>query len=110
MSEFRQPAEARAVQSNTITTEYRNEYTARVGSLVQIDNWGHAVPLEPCEWTPAQFRVSGQSGACSAINVVLTGRTVQRLNAFTRGVRCRIEFVQDGEPPIPHAGWLLVDY
>lgn len=109
MSEFRQPSEARAVQSNTITTDYHHEYTARVGCLVQPDNWGCAVPLEPCEWTPAQFRITGNSGACSAINVTLTGRTVQRLNSFTRGVRCRIEFVQDGEPSIMHVGWMLVD-
>lgn len=98
------------------------EVTPRIGSYVQPDAWKHGEKLVASDWDQAQFRIPTgirAGGAFTmtpsgyveiAINVEVTGRTWQRAPyTGTLRVRCRIEFVGDGEPSSFSGGWLYAD-
>lgn len=91
------------------TVEHR---TVRVGAgaFVAPDNWAHGSFLSDCtEWTLADYRLTSPSGVPCAVNVEVTGRTIQRA-PYTGAarVRVRIEFVGDGEPSTSVGGWLFL--
>lgn len=90
-----------------VQVDYR-QVTLKVDKLLFIDGWKFGVRLLKSDWTKAQFRVQSQTGLQPAINLTVSGRTVQRRND-THVVRVKIEFVGDDEPSTFHYGWLELD-
>lgn len=89
-------------------TIYGNEYWIAVGSEILIDNWYTSERLQISNWDEAEFYVqSSNTDAWSALNVRITGRTLQRRQGRL-WIRVAIEFVQDGDENIQHAGWLAI--
>lgn len=83
----------------------------RIGRYVRPDGWSYGNCLEPSDWEEAQYRLPTNSGGpvtSLAVNVMVTGRTVQRDNA-SPAVRVRIEFVGDGELSSFVSGWMHVN-
>jgi hypothetical protein len=67
--------------------------------------------LKPSTWDKAQFYLPTNSGGPIkelAVNVTVTGRTLQRMQGDLF-VRVKIEFVGDGEPSTFTGGWLKVE-
>jgi hypothetical protein len=91
---------------------YGNEIEVKVGCCIRPDGWSFGGRLISSAWDKAQFRLprpaafSGDPIQSLAVNVVVTGRTVQ-LREGGYWVRVRIEFVGDGEPSTFTGGWLL---
>jgi hypothetical protein len=86
--------------------------SAKVGSYVEMDGQSCGEFLLPCkDWDAADFRwpnpiLDWRESRAIACNVHVTGRTVQYRQG-TRWVRCKIEFVGDGEPNTFASGWIL---
>ena len=83
----------------------------QVGSVVKIDSWRISQVLESSDWEAAAFRIPTTNGVIRslAVNVTVTGRTLQRLSGGGLWVRVRVEFVGDGEPSTYAGGWLLIE-
>lgn len=79
-------------------------------SYVVPDQWRFGGRLQPSDWSPAEFYLPTNQAVITALatNVTVTGRTLQRREGDWY-VRCRIEFVGDGEPSTFVGGWLKVD-
>ena len=59
-----------------------------------------------------EFYAESRSGLITlAVNISLSGRTIQRPTGFygRRAIRCRIEFVGDCEPSTFTSGWLFLE-
>ena len=90
---------------------YGREVEVKLDSYVVPENWRFGNRLIPSDWDKAQFRLPTNSGGpitSLAVNVAVTGRTLQRRQGSLY-VRCQIEFVGDGEPSTFAGGWMLVD-
>ena len=91
---------------------YGNEIELKVGSCIRPDGWNFGGRLISSDWDKAQFRLprpaafSGDPIQSLGVNIVVTGRTVQRRECGF-WVRVRIEFVGDGEPSEFTGGWML---
>jgi hypothetical protein len=88
------------------------EVEVKVGTVVKLDARRISEALLPCEWEAADFRFpcwalrnNGITGV--ACKVEVTGRTLQRVDG-RMGVRCTVEFVNDGEPSTFAKGWVIV--
>lgn len=91
----------------TVQVDYRT-VTPKVDKLVYVEGWKFGVRLLQCEWDQAQFRIESQTGIKPAINITITGRTPQRYQGIDV-VKCKIEFVGDGEPSTFSSGWIELD-
>lgn len=90
---------------------YGREVEPKVGSYLVPEQWRFGNRLKPSSWDKAQFYLPTNSGGPVkevAVNVTVTGRTLQR-RTDSLYVRCKIEFVGDGEPSTFTGGWLLVE-
>ena len=82
-----------------------------IGMYLVPDGWRFGSRLEASDWDKAKFYLPTNSGGpvkAIAVNVKITGRTLQRIcgDLF---VRCQIEFVGDGEPSTFTGGWLKAE-
>lgn len=82
----------------------------RIGDTLYLDGW--TTYLNPSDWNQAEWRVPsarypGIPGL--AINLRITGRTVQR-KFGNLVVRIEIIWVGDGEPDTYSKGWLAIDW
>jgi hypothetical protein len=91
----------------TIQVDFR-QVTLKTDKLIYVDGWKFGVRLLESDWEKAQFRIPSQTGCKPAVNITVTGRTVQRKND-TYVARIKIEFVGDDEPSTFHAGWIELD-
>ena len=86
--------------------------TPSVGMYVQPDSWNPCwgSHLDPCDdWDMADFRMAAPGTSIhSAINIVITGRTIQYDNTYGARVKVRIVWVGDGEPDQVSSGWLCL--
>lgn len=91
-------------------TLYGNTRTIQVGSVLWPDNWTMGTPLKSSDFPGAAYRIDSvrYPDISMCVNVTITGRTIQR-KAGDNWLRCKIEFVHDGEPSTEHTGWLRVD-
>ena len=90
---------------------YGREVEPAVDSYVVPELWTFGGRLRPSDWDKAKFYLPTNSGGPIkelAVNVTVTGRTLQRRQGSLYA-RCQIEFVGDGEPSTFTGGWLLVD-
>lgn len=90
----------------------------KVGDVIICDGWGKSHCAEPLladdgykdsSFPGCQFRVPLRGGQYMvAVNVYVTGRTLQRPFGVYGGwwVRTKIEFVGDGEPSVFESGWI----
>lgn len=107
---------------STPATVYGLELTPEVGMYIFLDSSGinNGRKLLPCEvpdpigeeWPGADFRIAdpifGEARGI-AVNVHVTGRTIQRKQDIP-AVRIRVEFVKDGgEPSVSAPGWMFTD-
>jgi hypothetical protein len=89
----------------------------KVGSFICFDDHNSSGPnsageyLQSCnDWDRAQFRFPVTSLRIPyAVNVAVTGRTVQVDNYHNRWVRIAVTFVGDDEPDVTRRGWMLVN-
>ncbi len=88
-------------------TDWRVELTAKVGSYIEIDDRASGgVALDVCDdWAPADYRIRGVLGTHVAVNVYVTGRTIQTKSGSDM-IRIAVEFVGDDEPSSFAKGWL----
>ena len=92
--------------------KYGLHATVKEGSVIQLPS-GRMEQLkldhsEPCPgWPGAQFRLPCPIGRMIAVNVTITGRTIQRRGGAD-WVRVKLEWVGDCEPSTFSKGWLLV--
>lgn len=83
--------------------------TLQPGKQLYVDGWDiFSRGLKPSEWEKAQFRLESRTGLWLAVNITLTGRTIQKKNGQSV-VKCKIEFVGDGEPSTFNSGWVFID-
>ncbi len=95
--------------SLTLAQYYKNT-SPQIGSYIIADTWENrgGVRLIKSDWNEAQFRAPLKLNL--AVNIKVTGRTVQfPYKSSTAGrVRIQIEFVGDGEPSQFVGGWMTV--
>lgn len=83
----------------------------RVGDYVKPDQWVMGDKLTFSDgfsdgsFPGCDFRLMSHLGYNLAVNIIITGRTV-RSNGK---VRCKIEFVGDGEPSVFTRGWIKLN-
>lgn len=89
---------------------YGREVEAKVASYVRPELWPFGARLQPSDWPAASFYLptGGSIVKEIAVNVTVTGRTLA-MKAGAFWVRCKIEFVGDGEPSQFSPGWMLVE-
>jgi hypothetical protein len=89
--------------------EFREAQAPMVGEFVKPDGWYVGGELEASEWEKAEFRLgTWRAGGVKmrlAVNVKVTGETVQVREGGFLAVRVAITFVGDGEPDVTVGGW-----
>ena len=91
----------------------------QVGSYVALDGWtdgSNSTPhssgdyLEACtDWDKASFRLPCTSlRVPCAVNVGISGRTIQIDSSGNEWVRVKVTFVGDGEDDTDTHGWMLI--
>lgn len=87
-------------------------FEVKVGSEVLPEKWnGLFRKLEVSEWEGANFRIpTGSNGPIQslAVNVTITGRKIVHKPFGGRWIRCKVEFVGDGEPSTFSGAWMRV--
>lgn len=96
----------------TTMIENYGEVTVTEGTAVHLDTRRVAERLLPSDWEAAEFRfpcwaLGSERVKGVACNVTVTGRTFKVVQG-QRWVRCKVEFVGDGEPSTFVGGWVLV--
>lgn len=96
----------------TVTIENYGEVVVTEGTAVQLDTRRVAERLLPCEWEAAEFRypcwaLHAERVKGVACNVTVTGRTFKVVQGH-QWIRCKVEFVGDGEPSTFVGGWVMV--
>lgn len=86
----------------------KRERTIQIGTYVEPDGWrGFGENLEEGLDGFCDFYLTGtMTGATMAVNVKVTGRTVQRRKGGL-WVRVQVTFVGDDEPSTTTSGWVL---
>lgn len=74
-----------------------------IGALLTV---GHEPIGAPWNYGGSPFCIQGQHSA-SPINVTITGRLVNYRKFGRPAMRCRIEWLQDGEPSDFSHGWIV---
>ena len=95
----------------TATTIYGREIAVKLDSYIVPEGWRFGGRLQASNWEAAQFYLPTNSGGpveSLAVNVQITGKTLQRRNGSSM-VKVKIEFVGDGEPSTFTGGWMLVN-
>lgn len=95
-----------------IEIENYGEVTVTEGTAVHLDTRRVAERLLPSDWEAAEFRfpcwaLHAEKVKGVACNIAITGRTFKVVQG-QRWVRCKVEFVGDGEPSTFVGGWVLV--
>ena len=90
--------------------DYHKDTSPKVGSYICADTWGKrdifGVDLIVSDWGKAQFRAPLAYDV--AVNIKVTGRTVQPDSRMIGWVRVEIEFVGDCEPSEFVRGWMRI--
>lgn len=86
----------------------KRERTIQIGTYVEPDGWrGWGENLEEGLAGFCDFYLKGtMTGASMAVNVQVTGRTVQRRKGDL-WVRVQVTFVKEDEPNTSTGGWVL---
>ncbi len=96
--------------SNLSLAQYHKDTSPKVDSYIVADTWGNkesaGVNLIKSDWNKAQFRAPLAYDI--AVNVKVTGRTVQSDSRMIGWVRVQIEFVGDDSPSEFVRGWMRV--
>lgn len=87
-----------------------NGFSAATGDFLKPDEWPVGERLHPDDgysdssFPGCEFRLPGSNGYMLAVNVKITGRKIRRNGS----IRCRVEFVGDGEPSVFSGGDLYM--
>lgn len=85
----------------------KRERTIQIGTYVEPELWNIGENLEEGLAGFCDFYLTGwNTGATMAVNVEVTGRTVQRRKGDL-WVRVKVTFVKEDEPNTSTGGWVL---
>ena len=104
------------MKASTDKADFSQAPTIQIGDWLIPDEWkmggeifeGDA--LVDDSYKGCEFRVEGNYGKYP-VNIIVTGRTFYKLdglNGVNYKVRCKIEFVQDGEHSKFSGGWIIL--
>lgn len=87
----------------------KRDRTIQVGTYVEPELWGMGENLQEGLEGFCDFYLTGwNTGATMAVNVEVTGRTVQRRKGDL-WIRVKVTFVGDDQPNTTTGGWVLAD-